>query len=113
MNIRHCQQKMTRINLQKNFHKKIYFSKTISDTVNGITGNKIDTSTNEVDTPLLEDSNDNIKTNEEDESYREKLYNLISKCGCINIFNPNYFSINTYIYIYICTVFVAFYYCFL
>lgn len=73
------------------FSQENIFSKTISDAVNGITGNKINTSTNEVDTPLLEDSNDNIETNEHDESYREKLYNLISKCGCINIFNPNYF----------------------
>ena len=80
-----------KINLQKKFSQENIFSKTITDTVNGITGNKINTSTNEVDAPLLEDSNDNIKTNEDGESYREKLYNLISKCGCINIFNPNYF----------------------
>lgn len=76
---------------KKKFSQENIFSKTITDTVNGITGNKINTSTNEVDAPLLEDSNDNIKTNEDGESYREKLYNLISKCGCINIFNPNYF----------------------
>lgn len=73
------------------FSQENIFSKTISDTVNGITGNKINTSTNEVNTPLLEESNDNIEINEKSESYSEKLYNLISKCRCINIFNPNYF----------------------
>ena len=62
---------------------------TITETVNNISCNKINTDTNEVDTPLLEDNDPETQKNHNKkpaETYSDRFYNLISKCTCINFF---------------------------
>ena len=67
---------------------------TITETVNNISCNKINTDTNEVDTPLLEDNDPETQKNHNKkpaETYSDRFYNLISKCTCINFFGSNIF----------------------
>ena len=69
----------------KNSSENIFYT-TITETVNSINCNKINTDTNEVDKPLLEDNQPQTQNNNKNpaKTYSERLYNLISKCSCIN-----------------------------
>jgi len=67
-----------------------------SNTINHLKNGNIETSTNRVDEPLLNDADllegDGIETNTSDDNdYIKKLLSFFSKCNCNNLLNLNYF----------------------
>lgn len=78
------------------FSPQQIFSNTINSTINHLKNGNIETSTNRVDEPLLNDTDDlegdGIESvSSDDNDYMKKLLSFFSKCNCNNLFNLNYF----------------------
>lgn len=74
------------------FSPQKMFTETIGSTIHHFKNGKIETSTNVVDEPLLNDiEEDFLDRNQSDNSLIEKFYYLLSKCNCNDFFKLNYF----------------------
>lgn len=74
------------------FSPQKIFTKTIGSTIHHFKNGKIETSTNVVDEPLLNDTEEEfLEDNNRHNSFIEKFYYLISKCNCNDFFKLNYF----------------------
>ena len=81
---------------KERFSPQQFFSNTINSTLNQLKNGNIETSTNRVDEPLLNDADllegDGVESNTSDDNdYMKKFLSFFSKCNCNNLFNLNYF----------------------